>query len=211
MTTHTTCNTTAATDRGTSDAHNVDLTDLDSIDVYDVEYAPLSGEWAGESIPELFGDDTPTDDQLDTYDQAATTAFYRTLTARLTATVRDTLNSLNACQLAYHADCATPDSDTSNGAAYLYRVRDAIVESLTYAIEHNDTYDNDDIHQQIDGTVPIYTHAMWATFVDLAAYNVDVTDYGTDDSNTDSRAAVALYVIGETLAAALLDIVGVQS
>ena len=43
--------------------------------IMDMQPSPLSGEWAGESIQELFGH-TPTDSQLDDYEQGYSEGYW---------------------------------------------------------------------------------------------------------------------------------------
>jgi hypothetical protein len=50
--------------------------------------------------------------------------------------------------------------------------------------------------------VPIYTHERWQVFVDLQAYQEDVSEYGDADDLTNA-AGVALYMIAERLVHAL--------
>lgn len=44
-------------------------------EIMDMQPSPLSGEWAGESIMELFGR-TPSGDQLDRYENAYSEAYW---------------------------------------------------------------------------------------------------------------------------------------
>lgn len=177
------------------------------------EFAPLSGEHAGESIPELFGY-WPEQHELDDYEQTAVDAFYETLEQRIAVTwahaVTVEVGTLNSHQLAGLAGTPSPDSHNSPGANYLERIRDTICDSYRYATEHNDTFDEDDLHQIIDGCVPVYTHELWTTFTDLAAYQHDVRDYGYefDPDRPEQYPAAALYTIGMALASELMERIG---
>ena len=62
----------------------------------------------------------------------------------------------------------------------------------------------DDIAEVADSAPSVYTAARWAQFADLAAWNEDIADYGPLDDLTAS-AGVALYMIAERLAAALVE------
>jgi hypothetical protein len=54
--------------------------------------------------------------------------------------------------------------------------------------------------------VPVYTHNLWVTFVDLAAYSEDLSDLVDSVSveEPEKLPQLALYMIGERLALALL-------
>ncbi len=56
-----------------------------------------------------------------------------------------------------------------------------------------------------DGAVPVYTGERWAVFADLAAYNEDPGDIGGWPADLTDAAGVALYVIAERLALALVE------
>ena len=101
------------------------------------------------------------------------------------------------------ADCASPDSEDSPGARFLTMVADSVVE----AVENDD--DRDDIPwTAADQCVPIYTYDVWRTFTDLGAWQEDPTEYGADGSDMEQAAKVCLLMIGERLAAAVLDDMG---
>lgn len=112
-------------------------------------------------------------------------------------------------QLSRMAGCYDPDSLVSPGAEFLLRIEADTVVAIEEA-EPSD--DNSDIaHQVADTAVPIGTFDKWRTFVDLGAWEQDVSDYinwQSDDPNgTDmtTQATVALYVIGNQLASALIE------
>ena len=109
---------------------------------------------------------------------------------------------MNAYELANLADVSSPDSLESPGALFLLSLGVSVSE---YADEDGDL---DDIAGDIaDQCVPIYTHERWQTFVDLAAYQEDVTDFGPLEDMT-TAAGVALYMIGVRLVGALVEIEG---
>lgn len=133
-----------------------------------------------------------------------------------TTTVLDSVREFNYIHLANDvADIAGPDSETSEGAKFLVRVRDALVEALEWRVEHDDdgdlaraaAYIREESHELSDGAVPIYTYERWLTFVDLAAWNVDISEYGETEDMT-SAAGVALYEVARTLIDALCEYVG---
>lgn len=111
----------------------------------------------------------------------------------------------NAFELAGLADCASPDKLDSLGAQFLTLVADSVRETWAGAnkVTRRDWQDGDMAHDATDGCVPVYTYDVWRTFVDLAAWQEDVTEYGPIDDM--ERAAMdALYMIGERLAMQLL-------
>lgn len=108
--------------------------------------------------------------------------------------------------LARLADCSSPDNETSPGAEFLMSVAYQIAEAIDWADEHNDGNLEEDAGSEIaDNAVPIYTHDLWATFVDLAAYNEDPTELGADASDMEQSARACLYMIAQRLAAALIE------
>ena len=115
------------------------------------------------------------------------------------------VDRLTVWHLANDADCAGPDSPDSPGAQFLEQVQDAVVE-LT---EHKPDTEPDDmdydgaVHELADSAVPVYTHEFWQTFVDLAAYAEDTSDYGPLE-DVEQTCKVGVYMIAERLAHALL-------
>jgi hypothetical protein len=104
-------------------------------------------------------------------------------------------------QLAGLAGCSSPDSVDSAGAAWLVRVaRDA--EEL--AEDQGDDL-TDGIAERADSNVPIYTHELWSIFVDLGAYQEDVSELIGAGTDMEKMAQVALYMIAERLLSALLE------
>lgn len=124
----------------------------------------------------------------------------------------------NVFALATLADCYSPDGPDSPGAQFLARVAEAVAEHCNqYAgtPEDGDDWplivgeltDGDAAHEIANSAVPICTHDQWATFVDLGAYNEDLTGWGeiNGDNLTDSVAGVALYMIADRLVRALAE------
>jgi hypothetical protein len=115
-----------------------------------------------------------------------------------------TTETYNAHQLAGMAECSSPDSTDSPGARFLLQVAASVAESLEY--DEDGTEDTSDMAQEVaDSAVPIYTHERWQVFVDLCAYNEDISDFGTDETDLTALAGAALYVIAERLAVALIE------
>ena len=105
-------------------------------------------------------------------------------------------------RLARMAGCSDPDSLTSSGARWLSRFPSAAQEILDYAQPDSDV--EDAIHEQADSMVPVYTGEMWAVFVDVGAYDEEVSDYGPID-NMENAAHIALYLIGRRLLSELIE------
>ena len=120
-------------------------------------------------------------------------------------------NSHTANMLASMAGCSSPDNATSPGATFLERVQSATVEAVRWSVEHDegatlDGYRDAGTDTEIaDGAVPIYAHALWSTFVDLAAYSEDLGDVGGSSGDMEQDARVALYMIAERLVHAILE------
>jgi len=104
--------------------------------------------------------------------------------------------------LANLADCMSPDGDNSPGANFLNAIESDVIERIAW--NDGNPLDSDDAHEIADGAVPVYTHRMWATFVDLGAYQEDPSELGAEADDLNKLAAIALYMIGERLAAALI-------
>jgi len=113
-----------------------------------------------------------------------------------------TVKDRNAYQLASLVGCASPDTLDSPGARFLLRVQDSARELVEGAEPGEDL--TDAIHERADAAVPIYTHEMWATFVDLGAYEEVVTEYGPIE-DMGQAAQVALYMIAERLLSTLVE------
>jgi hypothetical protein len=105
--------------------------------------------------------------------------------------------------LAGLAETACPDSPTSPGAEWLRLVANAAQECTERCLDEDEEL-SDAVHEIADSLVPIYTHERWATFVDLAAYNVDLDDYSPSEDMSE-RAGLALYVVAERLLNSLLN------
>jgi len=116
----------------------------------------------------------------------------------------------NPFVLANAADCGTPETSTSAGSVFLVRVRSAVHELLSELdsdgrnlLRDGSMDDDGTLHEIADSSVPIYTHELWSTFVDLSAYNEDVDEYEPTDLN--NAAGIALFVIAERLVGSLVD------
>lgn len=101
--------------------------------------------------------------------------------------------------------------DGSPGARFLRSVEDAVYERWQEASEGTRRFlsqQNDDtgmVHEIADAAPDVYTHTRWAEFHDLAAYNEEPGELAGDDATMTELAGVALYMIAERLAWALLE------
>ncbi len=138
-----------------------------------------------------------------------------------------TFSDLTTWHLANLADCGSPDRpdgigcappadlstvQPSPGAQFLRRVADNLAGRIAYIFEDLDPAGCDlerelegEVHKVADGAMPIYTGERWAVFADLSAYNEDPGDIGGWPADLTDAAGIALYMIAERLAAALVE------
>jgi hypothetical protein len=112
----------------------------------------------------------------------------------------------NAYELANMADVSCPDSPESPGAKFLLGVQDDVNDSA----DSLDSDVSDTAHMIADAAVPIYTYEKWQTFVDLAAWQEDMDEFGQPE-DMDQASNWALYAIANRLAYALLEELQEQS
>ena len=114
----------------------------------------------------------------------------------------DTINNFSAYRLANMVTVSSPDALNSPGAQFLASVRDSLVEWVEYnrdeAIEALSEKAQDDAFDQVDATVPAYTHQLWQTFTDLAAYD-DEASGEFDGGTMTEQVSYALARIAERL------------
>jgi hypothetical protein len=116
-----------------------------------------------------------------------------------------------ANMLASMAGCVSPDTATSAGATFLALVQSSTVEAVRWSVEHGEGATLSDYiysnmpQETADGCVPVYTHTLWATFVDLGAYNEDLGDLGGTSGDMEQDARVSLFIIAERLIQELLE------
>jgi hypothetical protein len=104
--------------------------------------------------------------------------------------------TLHPYALAALAGVACPDSPSSPGGRWLQGIAEHVAERR---------HDGDDLaHEIADSAVPPYTSEVWQIFVDLALWHEDVSDYAAEGDDLTRRASLALYVVAERLADALL-------
>jgi hypothetical protein len=116
-------------------------------------------------------------------------------------------------RLARTADCSCPEGAEREGAAFL----DSVFSDFLYTAQNDlDVSGGDDAndvrraleafewHETADGAVPIWTHQKWVTFVQIGAYDEDVSDLVDSRKVTgDDCANAALYIIADRLLRAL--------
>ncbi len=100
------------------------------------------------------------------------------------------------------ANTYPPDGLDSEGAQFLTSVRDAALEWWSYMPEADRDDADAAASEQTDACVPVYTHQMWKTFIDLGAYNEDDATDVTDTMT--GMASYALHLIAERLFLALV-------
>ena len=116
------------------------------------------------------------------------------------------INEMAACTLARDADCYSPDGPESPGAVFLTGVRDDMVERIESANDGTGLLldMSDDVSEVADAAVPTYIRDLWATFVDLGAWDEDPSGLCVDGSGMDQAARVCLCLIAERLAARIV-------
>lgn len=108
------------------------------------------------------------------------------------------------------ADCGSPDRTDSPGAVFLDGVRRDtldLIERVGVDVDPDTIDDDGELHTIADEAPDYRTPQRWAEFVDLQAYEEDVTDLGEVDGNdlTRSVAGVALFMIADRLARAIVN------
>jgi len=116
-------------------------------------------------------------------------------------------------RLARTADCSCPEGAERAGAAFLDSVfsdfvctaqNDLNVSGGDDAYDIRRSLERFDWHEAADSAVPIWTHQKWLTFVEIGAYDEDVSDLVDSRKVTgDDCANAALYIIADRLLRAL--------
>lgn len=146
-----------------------------------------------------------------------------------TTPVLPTFRDLSTWHLANLAGCGSPDrpdgigvsppADLSTvapspGALFLRSVADDTAERIAYVFADPDLDPascdlarelEEEVHEVADAAPSVYTGARWAEFADLAAWQEDPSDLGGWPADLTDAAGVALYMIAERLALALVD------
>jgi len=141
--------------------------------------------------------------------------------------VLPTFRHLTTWHLANLAGCGSPDRpdgigvsppadlstvDPSPGALFLRSVADDTAERIAYHFADLDPAGCDlarelegEVQEVADAAPSVYTFTRWQEFTDLAAWQEDATELGASADDLTGAAGVALYVIAERLALALVD------
>lgn len=119
----------------------------------------------------------------------------------------DEIKELHAYQLARLAECGGPNTSGSPGAVFLEGVRDDLIERLGYETP-DEIRDGDTLHEIADGAPDCYTQVRWNEFVDLGAWEEDLSELGGPGPDMTVAAGMALYIIAERLVVTLLDELG---
>lgn len=137
---------------------------------------------------------------LDIFDQRPYRGNMTTLTKTLDQRI-ESMKELSLGELVVMAGCEYPDTRESLGALTLLSVRDDVADAVARGNWRDDP--ERCAHEIADGAIEVYTHQLWEQFVDLGAYNTDISDYGRDLSDMNELAGVAIYEICASLIRAL--------
>ena len=113
---------------------------------------------------------------------------------------------MNPYELASLADCHSPYANGSPGAIFLLRVRDGLLEHFDWCECLPRDRHADAVHEIADGAPDAYDYPRWQEFVDLGAWERDISEVTGDLDLTDltDAAGLALCMIAEELLNALL-------
>lgn len=125
------------------------------------------------------------------------------------------INELDAFQLAGMADVQGPDSLESAGAKFLTSIRRSFAEQIEYFAESSEADNAEDLANEFrdsadecteiaDSAPSVYTYERFHEFTDLAAWQEDISDYVSGESDMEKLAGIALYVIAERLLSELV-------
>jgi hypothetical protein len=185
-------------------------------EAYDSIPSAPSGEYADDYSPrnlyaelEISENDETDDGEIwNAYTDAFETTAAESVEKRARSLVFDAdldeIKEKGDWELARMANCQ--ESNGEHGTRLLKHVRDAYVEHVEYKGEDFDPSEDigDTAHEIADSAPDVYTSARWAEFVDLAAWNEDVSELMPEAGNDLTGAAgVALYMIAERLVYAL--------
>jgi hypothetical protein len=115
--------------------------------------------------------------------------------------------------LARPAQCSKPDNNEKTGADFLTSLftdflyiaqNDVAVSGGDDAYDIRRSLERFEWHETADGAIPVYTHQKWQTFVELGAYDEDVSDLVDHRKvNGEDVANAALYIVADRLLRAL--------
>ncbi|AXQ61124.1 OCR-like antirestriction protein [Streptomyces phage Hank144] len=114
----------------------------------------------------------------------------------------DEIKQYGPYSLSGKAEVSQPDTHNSPGALFLISIRDAVVE----AFEEYGAVDERKHGEIADAAPSVMTHEKWQQFVDLCAYQEDLSDFGeTVKQGIDATADLALFNIAHRLVGALVE------
>jgi hypothetical protein len=109
--------------------------------------------------------------------------------------VKDALQFLAAVsvfELSRIGECGSPDSLTSPGAELLDNIRINLIDHL-----ENNPESEVQISEIAESSISVYTHPSWLQFVDLCAYQEDISEYMALGSTMTQQAQYALAYLAE--------------
>ncbi|MGH7612223.1 MAG: hypothetical protein ACREN4_09415 [Candidatus Dormibacteria bacterium] len=107
--------------------------------------------------------------------------------------------------LASLAECHSPDNRESAGTVFLRHVAEAVAEQIDDGQDLAADDLSDTISEIADGAPDVYTHQRWLEFVDLCAYEEDISELAGAEADLTKLAGYALYQIADRLARALFE------
>lgn len=122
----------------------------------------------------------------------------------MTTVIAKIRDEWNAFHLADRAGCGEPETTASPGAQFLLSVRDAFLEGRQRWLDGGEEQ-NDVVSELADSAIPAGIHERWWTFTDLRGWEQNTADLGDDFADLTQTAAIALYMIAESLMNALED------
>lgn len=118
----------------------------------------------------------------------------------------ESVRTTTASQLSHMAGVSHPDSPTSLGSEWLTDLRDAAVERFDYLnAEGDDISPEADWHDVAtemiaendnDGPYIVGTYRAWSVFIELSAYEEDLSDLGVESIPADDVYKLPAYALG---------------
>jgi hypothetical protein len=102
------------------------------------------------------------------------------------------LAAVSVFELSRIADCGSPDSLKSPGAELLDNIRVNLIDHL-----ENNPESAVQVAEIAESSVTVYTHPIWLQFVDLCAYNEDISEYMALGSTMTQQAQYSLGYLAE--------------
>ncbi|AGM12245.1 OCR-like antirestriction protein [Streptomyces phage Danzina] len=123
------------------------------------------------------------------------------------------IKQYGAYRLASLADTGTPENHWSEGGKLLISVRDSVLEAVEFELDSAASLaeaaeavrDGDSLGEIADGAPSVYTATLWKEYVDLDAWQEDLSEYGEPNWDMTKNAGLAIFLIAHRLATVLLD------